>query len=346
MGRVVSKWIVCLACTTAAASCGKTETDSGTSGDEGMTPSSNPAFEAWVRQLAVTLCEKNCGDTTNVEQWYGVSCLETVTLQYEVQGAIWRRLLEAGTTSFDEIEAQRCIDEWAASECGQEEQFRVPLACDEVFVGNLPVDSPCGHSLECAGDAYCYVEANCVARCVANVGEGGECPDPFGRGCQKGLACSARGACITPKASGEACESSNECQSDLCDEGRCAEPFGYLVQELAEPCLRTYHCAPDLYCAENTCQPKKQVGDPCQTVAEPCAMEAFCNNELGDGYGVCVERIPIGERCETNTECTTTLCADGVCQARSGLGGSCTTTDQCWAPRCEAGVCTMPASCP
>lgn len=327
----------------AALGCGETETNA--EAPDG--PNSNPEFEAWVNQLAAILCQKDCGDTINVEQWYGVECLETVSLQYEVQAAGWRRLLEAGATSFDEVAAQRCIDEWVASECGREEQFRVPLACDQVFVGSLPVDSPCRSSLECAGDAYCYAHSECSAKCVANAGEGGECPDWLGRGCQKGLVCSARQVCVTPKASAEACESSNECQSNLCDEGRCAEQLGYLAQKVDEPCLRTFHCAPGLYCAQDTCQPKKQVGEACQFVNEPCASEGFCFSESGDGYGVCVERVPIGGACETNIECTTTLCADGVCQKRSGLGGPCSTTDQCWAPRCEAAVCALSSSsCP
>ena len=326
-------------------------TSNTTTGATTPDPSTKAAFDDWLREVAVTLCEKNCADAAYLEVLYGADCAETATQMYAAWGLRLWNSIEAGNMSFDATEAQRCIDDWAATECGLDPQFQDPSRCDKAFAGRVGLDGAdgvCHTSLECAGGGFCD---GCVGLCVPRPAEGESCTLGLGvQECQIGLTClaEAEGVCGAPKANGEYCQLGSDCLSGSCNGAdRCEDPieYGWLVREVDEPCSMDQHCKLGLYCyqgVEDRCRPAHEVGEPCGRNTDPCVPEAYCFFESNDLEGVCAERIPVGGVCGAGEECVTGACDDGVCAVLSGLGGPCVTGAGCWQGTCEGRVCVAP----
>lgn len=78
-------------------------------------------------------------------------------------------------------------------------------------------------------DLFCHINYETYAgTCGAAKKEGDDCLDVSTKTfyqCDRGLFCeieNAKGTCTKLKASGESCEKNNECESESCDEGKCA----------------------------------------------------------------------------------------------------------------------------
>lgn len=354
---------VCLALTSATAlACGGStnsdndndsaagDTSSATSAGT-ATPGAIASLDDLLRELVVITCRNDCSEAALFETFFGAECLEIYPLVYETLGASVQRSLDAGTTSFDAAAAKRCVDELAASECGA--TLSAP-ACDEVFVGQVPIGGACTESDECAGSAYCEDTLMCPGTCAASLDAGADCAS--GGECETGLVCTAAGVCGAVKATGETCNSGVECQTRYChytaSEGRCAEAPRQFVKALGEPCESALECAVGLYCPESTagarsCVAAVGAGEPCQllSVGSTCVREAYCAIESTDTEGVCVERIPLGGACTLSEACVTGICDGGACVKHSGLGEPCVTSERCFGV-CEAGACALPPVCP
>lgn len=156
-------------------------------------------------------------------------------------------------------------------------------------------------------------------------------------------------ACIVPGkfALGEACNSSVECQSLVCDADQLSCGVCVDAPKQGEACIRD-SCENGLTCADdNTCQQLRELGEACAE-GIPCALPLICYQ------GICVERQSTvgaacdtasnlycdfyksltcytsekkcvavtdyaseGESCGVDTDGTATLCASGNCQSGS-----------------------------
>ena len=364
------KTVVCLALTGALAlACGETAnkgadgsdsggnsggntTSSGTSAGTATIPSSIESLDDLLQATTAIACRSECAASVTVEFYYREDCLEASTLIYEALGASIQQSIDAGSTSFDVAEAQRCIDALADHGCGDEPES----ACDKVFVGRVPVGGACTQTMECADAGYCNDTLGCPGTCEAGLSAGTPCADASGV-CQSGLTCLPEGVCGAYRANGELCESSSECDTHYCaDEdgdgtSRCAEAPGYFLKTLGEPCEYALDCAADLYCPESdaapTCVAAAEIGEPCiaTELSRSCVHAAYCALGADGVRGVCVARVPLGSACADSEECATGICDGGRCEKHSGLGGPCVTDLRCFGV-CDGGVCAAEPACP
>ena len=327
-------------------------TSSGTSGGTATIPSSIESLDDLLQATTAIACRNECPQRTTIEFYYREDCVEAYALVYETLGASIQQSIDAGRTSLDLAEAQRCIDALADQGCGDEPDS----ACDQVFVGRVPAGGACTESTECADGGYCNDTLACPGVCEAGLSAGTPCADASGV-CQSGLTCLPEGVCGTYRAIGEPCESSSECDTYYCEdadgdgESRCAEAPNYFVKALGEPCEDALDCAKDLYCPEGdaapTCVAAAELGEPCiaTELSRSCVDAAYCALEADGVRGVCVARVPLGGACADFGECAIGVCDGGTCEKHSGLGGPCVTDERCFGV-CDGGVCAAEPACP
>lgn len=327
-------------------------TSSGTSGGTATIPSSIESLDDLLQAMTAIACRSECTGSKVIELYYGEDCVDAYTLVYEALGASIQRSIDAGNTSFDAAEAQRCIDALADHGCGDEPES----ACEKVFVGRVPPGGACTESTECADGGYCNDTLACPGTCEAGLGAGTPCADASGV-CQSGLTCLPEGVCGPYRANGEPCESSSECDTHYCDdaegagESRCAEAPYNFIKSLGEPCEDALDCAEDLYCPEGdaapTCIAAAEVGEPCiaTELSRSCVHAAYCALDADGVRGVCVARVPLGSACAASEECAAGVCDGGTCEKHSGLGAPCVTDARCFGD-CDGGVCAIEPACP
>lgn len=263
-----------------------------------------------------------------------------------------RRAIAAGRMRFDGAAARACFDQ-LGSTCALSGG-----ACDEVFVGLVPVDGGCYYhpSDECAAGASCVSGGSCPSRCRAKAGAGvfvtnsNQCLDGLYGRIQStdagfGFICEPRAA------AGGRCTGSNECETGLVcnpETTRCeaARPLGasctaadggaltgaslFSSSEVCDP-------SASLVCARASagyaCQARRRLGEPCGQ----CRFDLQCGSPDG-GAAQCLPLGTLGQFCSGLNGCIDgTYCqtafpesfGPGICAARVTVGQSCSGGDSC-----------------
>lgn len=195
--------------------------------------------------------------------------------------------------------------------------------------GNVPSGQPCDHATQCAQGSVCLKLGDvCRGTCASFAAPGEAC----GLGCGTGSYCNDQGT-----------------KADLSDD-RCEA-----LRTALEPCSDSSQCAPELYCASGSCQPRGAEGDSCSfdpqrlSTCQPglaCDVAPFVVGEVG----TCIRPRPAGQSCAFHWSCQPGLvCFDmdytgfpasapapGVCMQPGPEGSNCLPTiyatyvgDQC-----------------
>lgn len=164
------------------------------------------------------------------------------------------------------------------------------------------------------GGEYCYHDDQCESRkCVACWGTD-KCFDP--------------GICEPKLGNGARCEWNETCQSDYCDDGRCAPPKG--TGQGGE------YCHNDDHCESRFCKcPTGYDGKFCKYWGNDYYMNKF-------GHGTCLARDKNGAPCNRNEECESEYCDSGKCAPKPGTGESgkyCHRDEHCQSDFCISGKC-------
>lgn len=254
----------------------------------------------------------------------------------------------------------RCSGVIASAACGDE------INCDEDIVGTLPEGSACLEGYQCAsggcdgkngvcgkcialaavGDTCstskpCVKNAECVfdsatgtCRATTIAKEGESCDFSASETtvkCDSGLRCNSEAGklvCRKPGAASAACESSDDCQSDLV----CKDKVCGAGTPLGGDCANFTGCARGLVCGtDNKCAQFTLVGtgQPCDLLARGC-LKGRCKGaavSVGSSGtkvtpGVCEDPIPDGSPCTVRTSSSSDTpscdvlaeCVNGVCQ--------------------------------
>jgi hypothetical protein len=112
------------------------------------------------------------------------------------------------------------------------------------------------------------------------------------------------GICAPRKATGQDCESSNEC-AGYCSNGKCAPPA------LNSPCGSEGECPTGTRCwGANQCVTHLTLGALCTTTGSPCPEDSICYSPSGANPKHCT---PVALKTE---DCSQAVCATGlVCAA-------------------------------
>lgn len=141
---------------------------------------------------------------TVVEQLYAALDSQTYEPQVAAMGIRW-----------DADAAGACVDQVAATSCGDFQLAVIPVGCPVYAVPQL------------ADGAACKEDISCVSGWCTDYGDGdtGTCVVPPGAGeactgtCAVGLVC--HDTCVPPLQGGASCDRSDQCASQQCTDGAC-----------------------------------------------------------------------------------------------------------------------------
>lgn len=279
--------------------------------------------------------------------------------------ARWQAAVEDGTVEYHPEHAQACLDAFETAGCRVD---ALPSECEATLSGQVPSPGDCEASIECAGAAYCRLEAECPGTCMALEPEGATCSSDDA--CEPGLFC--RGTCERRWVEGESCANDEgpgcgdglyctsfipgvpTCRSEAdtfsADEGRACNPRVGPMCRLGLSCaVETVH--PELGPVEWVCVPGLVArGGACRPgLPDPCAPGQFCDAVADDADGTCADLPGEGEPCRPDffvPGCAEGLtCADDTCVVIRRIGEDCVSPDQCTSGRCDAGTCVTPPLC-
>lgn len=236
-----------------------------------------------------------------------------------------------------------------------------PRQCDSgrCNLGFCAASDACQSDTECANDQFCgnpvagrrtckdrrdHGQACTVAnQCSTGRCSWGFCADPDE--CQSNSDCasaefcgdpvSGKRKCKTLRTRGQACTSAQQCSSDRCSWGVCAD---------SDECRSGSECTSGEFCGDpvagkRTCKSLRPHGQAC-TSASQC-VTGRCS------WGFCADP----DECQSNSDCSNSqFCGDPVagkrkCKALKSHGQTCTAARQCATGRCLLGFCADQDEC-
>jgi hypothetical protein len=242
------------------------------------------------------------------------TCLTRTT-----QRCLYERAPKESGVSLEALE--RCTSAVARASCPDVAADTI-AACERA-PGKIADGQACVFDAQCESQFCARGPDDTCGKCEPSRKEGEDCK--LGRcGSAGGLSC-VEGKCIKPRAKGDACGSTAECQGNLvCFAGKCSAP-----SKSGKACDPAGKDAPDCDSAE---------GLFCEAASKTC--KPFI---LAATHGECGVAVP-NRRCYSAA-----TCVDGKCVESSKTGGICSKTGpSCIAPaQCVGGRCIIPdvASC-
>jgi len=243
----------------------------------------------------------------------GLDCVDDICLTQPTEGEACGNTVDVDCADGLRCNVDSSVCEDDPSDCAE------PCSVDEACVDNACV------ALPASGDA-CTQELGCAACSVCRPDDGGNllCQPPgalgascsFDAHCVKDAYCSDDGVCTALGAVGAVCDSSSSCESNLfCDDGVCtsADDVTCDVRRdcgVGDSCTYDFQCSPDdggLLCDDGVCVAAPSAGNACTSLGG-CADDLYC-----DDNDMCQPQKDEGQACVVDTECSTTVCADGVC---------------------------------
>ncbi|MSP92227.1 MAG: matrixin family metalloprotease [Myxococcales bacterium] len=223
----------------------------------------------------------------------------------------------------------------------------------------------CGSGKECASGLCLIEDGGAVCRTPCTSAK----PCPAGKQCAS-LPGKSYGACVEgKKAIGEACTSADQCDSGLCQGGKCAGscvtsadcPPGQGCQKVAGgvgSCVALgdkasgSKCAASSECKTGLCADLgagTACATPC-TTASQCPAGQACTALAGGGGGACVvppKKKADAEPCDAAAECVSNLCVGGstgaVCAAACSASKPCSGGFDCFGLQGGGGACLKAA---
>lgn len=313
----------------------------------GAAPLVTPQAYCATFSHAVCDAEQRCG-TLDVAQ--RALCLAARTQQCDVD----LRKLDAGSWTFDDVVAKRCLD---AQVFQADAGACVSAQFCEPWVPAGRLGAPCNF-VECTADTYCRANALGVCRRCQPLHALGEPCDAFN-------SCGGNSFCpFTDPADGgvRRCEArvaaGGQCQTSFeCGVGQpCVQPFDGGVARcstpvVGSPCRYDQQCSSGQFCKDSltdfqgqlvrpgSCAAKIALGQPCTNQQEDDGcLQGTC---LGGTCRVVAFSQAIGAECDSNQDCVPqAYCADratsfedggvqarrGTCRARRGADAGCDET--------------------
>jgi hypothetical protein len=320
------------------------------------------SYDEFRDQLSKASCDRmiRCGQTGASERAHCLPMTLVVPPEEDVNVAV-----NKGRLRFFSDAAQSCIDAVNDAPCDDNLlAYRIAIHCHHVVEPGVPAGGSC-FADECEG-GVCQESGSmpgCGGTCIGFAEPGMACMDagPPANTCDPTVAYCA-GTCQQKKQAGEPCANDLECGYGwFCVNGSCGDAIfaklgapcggdnppceenGYCATsgvcaaqaEKGKPCDNApYSCKAGATCIDGTCQPWKDVGQPCDgPLNGGCPLDSYCVN------GVCANNGSgangLDQRCTGDNECQGALfCRFGVCKFRVGSGGSCLGVPSA----CEAGL--------
>jgi len=290
------------------------------------------------------------------------NCEEVISKSFDQNlTQLWQAGVDKGTVVYDKAKGDACVKAIEAASCDALPDFTT--VCQDSLVGQVATDGECENTLECAGAAYCRIEAACPGACTPRVDEGAACD--LDEECAVGLAC-AGNVCAAAASEGAACGDELPacalgmlCKAPALGAPGVCTPLDKLATAgNGQPCdpIKLELCEPGLSCVlQKTlafqCQKPYSKGAVCGFgVPEPCSAGEYCTATFQTIEGNCTELPGQGQPCATGGLggglCAAGLiCAQETCETFQDLGGACKDAAQCFSGQCTDGACVVPPFC-
>lgn len=334
---------------------------------------SGPTLTELPPILADAICEvfSDCFGAAAPRDLVGDDCITTQTAV--IQDGDFRYLqdsIDAGRVSYHAGKVQRCVDDIKAAGCAGIGTGGLPASCEEAVSGALEIGDLCGLDEECAGDAYCRMNAACPGTCTALSSADEACTEDDQ--CARGLGCQD-GVCRAPAAEGSACGGTDgrdcvlgahclDTDDDPTTMGTCTPYDDLFSIAEGETCSLedTEYCAPGLSCAATVsgtppmatfkCEAQVAAGAACKlAVPDQCPAGQFCDvmPDMGEFAATCKPLPTDGQPCSASSQLCAARhqCDNDVCRPVNRIGGACSSDAFCSSDTCEDGKCVAPVAC-
>ncbi|MEE2786394.1 MAG: hypothetical protein VX589_03580 [Myxococcota bacterium] len=332
-----------------------------------------------ARMLSEVLCDAYARCRLDLRPrlvFYEDLCRGELEQRYLRQFNLVEPAIEAARLVYQADAFDTCLAAIDQSTCEDIDLQTFEAQCDQAFVGQLAIGSPCTLDAECSG-GFCPGEDGCSQRCMPLSAQGQPCDIDGPVQCRVGLDCGFEKLC-QPKIVAASLAGQNQlCTQSRCRAGlRCVpspEPTCIPYEDLYildadEQCppfdapLNAPRCRPPLVC-QYTSQVAKEAGGRCvmrPTEGQKCALtfgdrtthcEAglFCaglDPARGQYLGRCTRRPDVDEPCGSfygfpAIFSASTRCRDTQCSPMSMPGEPCMQTSECAFGQCLNAVCQL-----
>ena len=241
-----------------------------------------------------------------------------------------------------------------------------PAACEQAVQGQLAVGKTCTISSDCAGTAFCQLDA-CPAHCAELLAAGDQCTKD--EECGDNLICLG-GKCAVPGHAGAACSGTSgkvcalgftcwngtqsvtgECHSNsdtlVASEGATCEPGGALCKEGLACVYFDTALTNGFHCEKPVAS-----GAKChQGLPGQCPGSEYCDAAGVTVAGTCKPKPTDGQACVGSGVCAPSfVCVPngsggGLCRRIENNGGACKIHAACRSGYCSAAICEPPPVC-
>lgn len=208
MGRRWLAGCVGLGLVVSAQACGGSSDSGLGSAGAGGSGGGGPALDTLPASLADAVCDAYEGCLGPIYALFanGADC--RVNAEKGVRSGEFPKFqgaIDAGKVSYDGSKVAACLASLSGRTCSQLLD-RFPAECEAVFAGTVAQGGDCSLDVECEGAAFCKSDGVCPGKCTAPLSAGQACTSSDQ--CQSGLDCSDdTGLCAAPAAQGASCGS-------------------------------------------------------------------------------------------------------------------------------------------
>lgn len=184
-----------------------------------------------------------------------------------------------------------------------------------ICTGRGSLDQNCSDDVQCLDDLLCdTLRGKCEPRQLTQPGAlcGSRQKCPVGTVCL-GASVTQLGSCAAPRAEGEPCAVSSECNAHLsCTQANDGGRVCGGRAQAGSPCSFDRDCHVLSRCKLGSCVDLPVTGGSCEDTQEclwgPCSLQ-------GDAGAMCVERYGPGALCQSDMDCASQKCIAGRCLA-------------------------------
>ncbi len=201
--------------------------------------------------------------------------------------------LDDGTAVLGDRDAFEACRDYIDNLTCAEADFDVPNPCDDVIVGQIPIDGDCDSNDQCAGDTFCLGRSNVTGVRAMHDRLLGDKPAPTG-----GAIC---GVCKATLANGQVCGDSPECSSGYCKELEAAPSECAAIGAISDACESSQDCTGTTVCAPGTLlcasEPTWALDTPCTTFIFDCGgpgADLMCH----PGTAKCIAWLDVTDACD------------------------------------------------
>ncbi len=283
------------------------------------------AYCEWAVECHAFGVEERCGNVLHFEDQLNMRWLTGSGVDEAIPVSYYKEAVDVGRIVYHKQKAAACLEYVRTRTCELSRYHEVTeaeaagqLACAELFEGRMGKNGPCMSAIECAEEAICGFNPNCVDMCCVGACRVLAQPQKLGEACNNGQQCEAGSycyfdqnlgmstVCTAPPTAGQPCPDFTCDETALCDfvgdTPMCIalRPSGKAC-DYDDQCQQGLNCIHDQNYENGVCLRPADEGEPCDPTSPDVTCRRF-DNLCDPGTKVCGPLPGNGEPCP-NYQC-------------------------------------------